>query len=104
VLAALLPLHCLLWGWPVALAHLVYGATLAALLVEVLLAGFEIIPFTCTYLPGKANLKALWPFYVFSLWAYTYGMAKLEARLLGEPVGLALFCLAGVAAIRAALA
>jgi predicted permease len=97
VLAALLPLHALLWGWPVAAAHLLYGAALSALLVEVLLLGFEKIPFTCSYLPGKANVKALWPVYLMLFGVYAYGSAKLEYGLLARPGSLVIFCLAAVA-------
>ena len=63
VLLGLLPAHALLWGWRVAGAHLVFGLVLSALLVELLLLNFDKIPFTCTYLPGKANVKGFWPVY-----------------------------------------
>lgn len=92
VLGALLPLHGFLWGWPVAAAHLVYGAALSWLLTQVLLQGFEKIPFTCSYLPGKANLKALWPVYLMAFWVYGYALAVLEFALLTDPVRFALAC------------
>jgi len=102
VLAGLLPLHAFFWGWAVAGAHLLYGAALCALLVEALMMGFEKIPFTCTYLPGKANVKALWPLYLLLFWAYAYAMANLEAGLLARPLRYAAFC-AGVAALTVVL-
>jgi hypothetical protein len=98
VLAALLPLHAFLWGWTAAAAHLVYGAAVSALLVEVLLLGFEKIPFTCSYLPGKANVKALWPVYLLLFGAYAYALAKFEYRLLANPGWLVIFCLGSAAA------
>jgi hypothetical protein len=36
------------------------------LLADVLLAGFEKFPFTCSYLPGKSNLRVSWPIYLVS--------------------------------------
>lgn len=46
-----------LWQRQLAIAHLVILALVSVLLVELLLKGFHKIPFTCSYLPGKANLK-----------------------------------------------
>ncbi|MGE5646745.1 MAG: hypothetical protein ACM336_13235 [Acidobacteriota bacterium] len=101
VLLVLLPVHVLFWGWTLAAAHLLYGAALSVLLVELLLLTFDKIPFTCTYLPGKANVKALWPVYLAACYGYSYGMARLESGLLASPPRFALFCLAALAAIAA---
>ncbi len=98
VLAALAPVHACLWGLWLASAHFLYGAVLSALLVEVLLMRFDKIPFTCSYLPGKANMKAFWPLYSLAFWAYGYGLAKMEYALLANPAGLALVCAAAVSA------
>ena len=48
----------LLWLWPVnaAVGHLLLLALLAAILIELCLYNFHKIPFTCSYLPGKANI------------------------------------------------
>jgi hypothetical protein len=43
-------------NWP-ALAHLLVLLMLAILLVQVLLRKFRKIPFACSYLPGKSNLR-----------------------------------------------
>jgi len=48
-----------LWPWRPALAHLVVYLLVATLLIERSLAGFQKIPFTCSYLPGKANLNVM---------------------------------------------
>lgn len=87
VLFGLLPFHVVLWGWPAAAAHLIYGALLSGLLVEALLFRFEKIPFTCSYLPGKANLKLLWPVYLMAYSTYAYAMSAIECRLVGRPAG-----------------
>ncbi|HSB16810.1 MAG TPA: hypothetical protein VLE22_20330 [Bryobacteraceae bacterium] len=68
VLLALLPAHALLWGWQFAGAHLAYGLVLSVLLIELLLWNFEKIPITCSYLPGKANVKGFWPLHLGMYW------------------------------------
>jgi hypothetical protein len=86
----LFPVYAVLWGWRLALFHLVFGLTLALILVEVLLLNFQKIPFTCSYLPGKANITLLGFLYWFAFTTYTYTMAALEYRVLHDPVLLAL--------------
>jgi hypothetical protein len=83
--ALLLPLHIILWGWRMALLHILFGAVVSLLLVEVLLAGFEKLPFTCSYLPGKANLKVSWPIYLFGFTTYLSTMVTLEYWMLERP-------------------
>ncbi len=84
--ALLLPLHVLFWGWRPALLHMLFGAVVAWLLVEVLLANFEKFPFTCSYLPGKANLKVSWPIYLFGFTTYISACLALEYWMLQRPV------------------
>jgi len=57
--AALLPL---IWPWPMAAGHLIVLALVGMLLVELSLRqGAHKIPFTCAYLPGRANIPVvLW--------------------------------------------
>ena len=71
--------------------HLVFAFTLAGILVEVLLLKFQKVPFTCSYLPGKANLKLYWFPYVASFSFYTYGMAAIEWRMLESPPRFVIF-------------
>jgi hypothetical protein len=84
--ALLLPLHVLFWGWRTAALHMLFGAVVAWLLVEVLLANFEKFPFTCSYLPGKANLKVSWPIYLFGFTTYVSASLTLEYWILQHPV------------------
>jgi hypothetical protein len=83
--ALLLPLHVILWGWRMALLHMLFGAVVSWLLVGILLAGFEKLPFTCSYLPGKANLKVSWPIYLFGFTTYLSTMVTLEYWMLQRP-------------------
>ena len=91
-IAVLFPLHLVLWGWRTALLHAAYSLALALLLAELLLLNFSKIPFTCSYLPGKANVRLLASGYFLAFFTYAYYMASLEARLLGDPVMLLYFC------------
>ena len=92
--ALLLPLHVLFWGWRTAVLHILFGTVIAWLLVDVLLANFEKFPFTCSYLPGKANLKVSWPLYLFGFTTYVSAVLALEYWMLQRPVRFV--CLAGV--------
>jgi|HubBroStandDraft_1064217.scaffolds.fasta_scaffold09101_4 hypothetical protein len=84
--ALLLPLHVLFWDWRTAALHMLFGAVVSWLLVEVLLVNFEKFPFTCSYLPGKANLKVSWPLYLFGFTTYVSAFLTLEYWMLQHPV------------------
>jgi hypothetical protein len=75
---------CLFWGWRTALLHMLFGGRIL-LLVEVLLVNFEKFPFTCSYLPGKANLKVSWPIYLFGFTTYVSQWLTLEYWMLQRP-------------------
>ncbi|MBM3747355.1 MAG: hypothetical protein FJW34_16335 [Acidobacteria bacterium] len=91
--------YALLWGWAPALKHALYCLLLALLLMEGLLLGFRKIPFTCSYLPGKANLKVMWPFYWVGFSLYAVSTAGLEAWLWRTPWRFAAFVVAAAAAL-----
>ena len=87
--ALLLPLHVLFWGWRTAALHMLFGTVVSLLLVEVLLVNFEKFPFTCSYLPGKANLKMSWPIYLFGFTTYVSVFLTLEHWMLQRPLRFA---------------
>ncbi len=101
LLGALLPVYAFLWGWPTAIFHTFFDLVLSLLLVEVLLFRFYKIPFTCSYLPGQAQLTTRWVFYWMGFAIYAYTMANLELWFLRESIRMALFYLAAAAAIAA---
>jgi hypothetical protein len=101
--ALLLPLHVLFWGWQAALLHMTFGIVISCLLVDVLLANFEKFPFTCSYLPGKANLKVSWPIYLFAFTTYVSALLTLEYWMFQRPLRFA-WLLALVILVRVALA
>ncbi|MEP7351731.1 MAG: hypothetical protein ABI824_00725 [Acidobacteriota bacterium] len=53
-----------LWPWQQAARHLIVLGLLGTILVEFCLHGFHKLPFTCSYLPGKANVYYLFFGYV----------------------------------------
>ncbi len=93
--AALMPMYGFLWGWPTALFHTFFDIVLSLLLIEVLLLKFHKIPFTCSYLPGKANITTLWFVYWLGFAIYAYSMASLETWILERPLRITGFYLLG---------
>ena len=81
----------LLWGFIPALCHALFCWALGRLLVEILLMSLHKIPFTCSYLPGRARLRTMWPFYLMAFTTYCYTMAGLELVLLRTPTRLVAF-------------
>jgi hypothetical protein len=97
VLLALLPFYLAISGWALTAVHLAYSLTLALLLLELLLLDFQKLPFTCTYLPGKANLKLRWPIYFFGFTTYAFTLTQMEQWLLSNPRRLAGFFVVALA-------
>ena len=91
-----------LWGPAIGAKHALFCGVLGVLLAEVLTIGLDKVPFTCTYMPGKAQIVKLWPLYLTLFSFYTGGMASLETQLLrrgGFPT--AIFIFVGLTAIAA---
>ena len=53
------PLYLALWGPGLAFGHTVFWLLMAGGLAELLLCRFHKVPFACSYVPGKANVKLL---------------------------------------------
>jgi len=70
--------------WQQVLGHLVTMLFLGILLVEICLYTFQKIPFTCSYLPGKANIHfAFWACLMFFIRLLREG-ANFESRMLNH--------------------
>ncbi|WP_321471843.1 hypothetical protein [uncultured Paludibaculum sp.] len=77
-----LPVYLQAWGWRNTLLHTWFYALETALLLEILMRQFHKIPFTCSWLPGQANLKVRLGVY-FILFGFISSMAGvLEAGIL----------------------
>jgi hypothetical protein len=97
--AALLPAYVFLWGWSAALFQTFFDIVLSLLLIELLLYRFHKIPFTCSYLPGKANITAFWFLYWLGFATYAYTMASVEIWALHDPIRMAGMFLLGAIAV-----
>jgi hypothetical protein len=96
------PLHAILWGWRLAALHIAFGFAVACLVMDVLFAGFDTLPFTCSHVAGKANVKTLWPLYVLGFMAYVSLFSGIELLILNRPERM-LWFLGSVVLIQVAL-
>jgi hypothetical protein len=85
VLLALAPAYAVGLGLARAALLLALALAVALTTVEWLFLGFPKIPFTCTYLPGGANLRLTWPKHVAVFLVYCAALPAASARLLGHP-------------------
>jgi hypothetical protein len=82
------------YPWALVLGHLVTMLFLCILLIELCLYSFRKIPFTCSYLPGKANIHfAFWACLIFFLRLLKEG-AVFEGRVLNHVANAFLLILA----------
>jgi hypothetical protein len=81
----LFPVFTALWSLALALFETVFGVALAFILMELLLLNFRKVPFTCSFLPEKANFILLGVFYWLAFTTYAYTMARLEYWMLDNP-------------------
>ena len=77
------------------------SALLGLILTDLCLRRFKKIPFTCSYLPGKARIHVTAGAYMFVLVALTDIAVEFEARGLRDPVRFAVML--GSVAVLAAL-
>jgi hypothetical protein len=85
----------LLWGPWTAIVHGVVCAVMTWLLAELILIGFDKVPFTSTYYPGRARLRTRWPLYLIAFTNFCFTTASLELVLLSSGESLAWFVVAG---------
>jgi hypothetical protein len=73
------------WGPAAAAAHLLLALAVALVTIEWLFLSFPKIPFTCTYQPGKANLRVTWPKHAAVFILYCGVVPRLAARVEAHP-------------------
>jgi hypothetical protein len=78
-------LYSYLWGWKPALLHSLYCLAASVLLMEALFLRYPKIPFTCTYVPGKAKVHVYWLPYVIAFIVYTSFLSSYERYLFSFP-------------------
>jgi hypothetical protein len=87
------------YPWRVVLEHLFVLLLVGMFLVELCLYTFQKVPFTCSYLPGKANIHiAFWVGLVLLFQLVSTG-ARFESRMLNRPPGYVLMVLLFAAAL-----
>lgn len=102
VALATFPLYVTFWGWAAALRHLTLVLLLQLLLIEWLFRSWDRIPFTCQFVPGKANLKTRFAIYWvwFSVVAFlvtnleTWAVVHVEVYRVALPLLMATLALA----------
>ena len=82
-----------LYPWRSALGHLFTMLIVGVLLVEICLYAFPKIPFTCSYLPGKANIHFVFWACIMIVIQLLYEAAKFESGTLHHPVRFILMIL-----------
>lgn len=107
-LCGLLPLAVLVAAiefayWPIrdASFHLMFEATVSAILIQILFFNFRKVPFTCAYYPGKKNLAILAGVYLYGFTTYSTSMVALENWLMLSSARSVAFLMAGIGAITA---
>jgi hypothetical protein len=86
---------CLLvYPWRPAVGHFVVMLGLGILLVELCLYTFPKIPFTCSYLPGKAQIHFVFFAGLMFFLRLLSKTAEFEGRLLNRPFGRLMMILA----------
>lgn len=87
-----LPVYGMLWGWTIAVKHTFFTASVILLFVEMLLWNFRKIPFTCSYLPGRANLKVTLGVYSVIFLAISALLSSIDMAVLrSSPAGFLKF-------------
>jgi|GEM_PF-547846 len=80
--------HWLNDGGNFAVIHTVFVFALSLVVMETLFLQFHKIPFACSYLPGKANLKTLAGPYLLALLLYLTLVNLIEQFCLSRPVAM----------------
>jgi hypothetical protein len=86
-----------LWGLSAAVIHGAVLALAAWISIEGALWGFWKIPFTCSYVAGRAHVIILWTFSAVGMLVYASAMASLEFWALGNGWRLLLLAAPAVA-------
>lgn len=92
ILVLTFPLYAALWGTALAAEHTAFWLLMALILSELLLITFHSVPYTSPYVPGKANVKLLWPVYLLAMSIYAYTASRLAVWLLRDPTRWTVAC------------
>lgn len=82
--------HWLAGGARFAIIHAIFAFALSFFILETAFLRFRKIPFTCSYLPGKANLKSLAGPYLLAFLLYLTLVTLVELFCLSSPVAMSI--------------
>lgn len=85
LLAILLPVYGLLWGWRLGMIHTALVAAVSILLIEILLVRFRKIPFTCSAPHFKNNILVSIFFYFLGFVVFTSWVPIAEQWAFEDP-------------------
>ncbi len=78
------PFYVMAWGWQCALAHTWLYFLMISIVLEYLLLRFYKIPFTCSWLPGRSNMKVRLGVYFVIFGAVTTLFGSIETYFLSK--------------------
>jgi hypothetical protein len=84
------------WGWQPAFLHCLFVFGLSLILIEIFFWNYNKIPFTCSYLPGKAKMHYFWVVYFLGFLSFGTGLSHLAFNLLKNPVNYLYFSGVGI--------
>ncbi len=79
------PLYIALWGWQLGVAHVLICAVAMTAVLELLMARFRKVPFTCPLLPGKNNMKVMFGVYLVLFLVFAFALVHIELWLASDP-------------------
>jgi hypothetical protein len=83
-----LPVYWLLWGGTRAVFHCLFLTLTGCALLEVLMRNFDKLPFACSILPGKHNLRVTFAIYVVLFTFSCWWVAVMEETMLKSATGM----------------
>lgn len=78
------PLSVHAWGWAIGTGHVALLITSCGLLAQLLLRGFNKIPFACTYTVWKQSSTMMVLLFLLGFWAFAFLLPDLEHSLLRQ--------------------
>lgn len=75
------------WPWSKTAEHVAFLTVFGLLIIELALTGFAKVPFACSYLPGRANLKIMFGVYWGLLIIVSDVVTQIESQALHQGYG-----------------
>ncbi|MDZ4797343.1 MAG: hypothetical protein SGI92_04220 [Bryobacteraceae bacterium] len=79
------------WGWAPALRNAVFVMLCSALLIDIMTSGFRVIPFTCSWMPGRDNMPFALCLWAVGLAVFGHGFGGFGLFAIRDPIRLFVF-------------